>query len=554
MTVGTVLHKTTRRAISRVMRMPAPTTEFSVHRDLRVPMRDGVELLADHYAPQTTNPAGTLLVRTPYPRAWPFTSLYGGIYAARGYHVIQQSVRGTLGSGGEFEPIVNEAADGHDTAAWLRDQPWFTGTFATIGLSYLGFTQWALLADPPPELAAAVITVGPHDFHQVTWGRGAFALNDFLGWSDSMAHQDDPNGFRKVLRGFQAGKIVAGVADQLPMGGAARKLLGDKATWYESWLAHSSPDAPYWEPRQMSAALDRADIPILLLSGWQDTFLDQTLTQYRRLRDRGATVAMTVGPWTHSQMTARAAGLVGRESLAWLDTHLAQRPAPARSRVRVEIGHHGWVELPDWPPAATSDHVLYLGSAGGLVETLPAASDTAATFTFDPADPTPTVGGRLLSPTGGYRDDTALAERADVLVFTGAALGADLTVLGTPVIELAHTCDNPHHDVFVRLSEVDANGRSRNVSDGFQRFFAGSGGSGEQVSIELDDIAYRFRAGSRIRVIIAGGSHPRFARNLGTDEPAITGETMATATHNVALGAGSVTSRLVLPVDNQPRS
>ncbi len=36
-------------------------------------------------------------------------------------------------------------------------------------------------------------------------------------------------------------------------------------------------------------------------------------------------------------------------------------------------------------------------------------------------------------------------------------------------------------------------------------------------------IAHRFRAGSRIRVLIAGGSHPRFARNLGTGEPLLTG-------------------------------
>ncbi len=56
--------------------------------------------------------------------------------------------------------MVNEIADGADTVEWLRHQPWFTGSFATIGLSYLGFTQWALLADPPPEMKAAVITVG----------------------------------------------------------------------------------------------------------------------------------------------------------------------------------------------------------------------------------------------------------------------------------------------------------------------------------------------------------------------------------------------------------
>src|SRR4051794_14724157 len=145
-------------------------------------MRDGVDLVADHYVPDTSAPAGTLLVRCPYGRAFPFSNLFGAVYAARGYHVIIQSVRGTFGSGGEFTPMVHEVADGADTAAWLRTQGWFTGSFATIGLSYLGFTQWALLMDPPPEMAAAVIIVGPHDFSESSWGTGAFTINDFLGW------------------------------------------------------------------------------------------------------------------------------------------------------------------------------------------------------------------------------------------------------------------------------------------------------------------------------------------------------------------------------------
>ena len=96
-----------------------------------MPMRDGVELIADHYEPQTSNPAGTLLVRGPYGRGWPFSALFAAVYASRGYHVVVQSVRGTFGSGGEFNPMVHEIADGADTAAWLRDQPWFTGSFAT---------------------------------------------------------------------------------------------------------------------------------------------------------------------------------------------------------------------------------------------------------------------------------------------------------------------------------------------------------------------------------------------------------------------------------------
>ena len=173
-----------------MLRLPGPTSRYTVSR-VSIPMRDGVELIADHYAP-AGEPVGTLLLRGPYGRGFPFSLLYGALYAARGYHVLMQSVRGTFGSGGTFTPMVHEAADGADTVAWLRRQPWFTGRFATIGISYLGFTQWALLQDPPPELAAAVITAGPHDFSESAWGTGSFTVNDFLGWSHLVAHQEDP--------------------------------------------------------------------------------------------------------------------------------------------------------------------------------------------------------------------------------------------------------------------------------------------------------------------------------------------------------------------------
>ena len=78
-------------------------------------MRDGVQLRADHYEPLTDQPLGTILVRGPYGRAFPFSIIYAQMYAARGYHVVFQSVRGTFGSGGTFEPMVHEADDAADT-------------------------------------------------------------------------------------------------------------------------------------------------------------------------------------------------------------------------------------------------------------------------------------------------------------------------------------------------------------------------------------------------------------------------------------------------------
>jgi len=530
----------TRRAVSTLLKLPPHTTEYTVHRGLRVPMRDSVHLIADHYEPATTEPAGTLLVRGPYGRGFPFSALFAAVYASRGYHVVVQSVRGTFGSGGEFTPMAQEIADGADTAAWLRDQPWFTGSFATVGLSYLGFTQWALLTDPPPEMKAAVITVGPHDLSAPRWGTGSFGLNDFLGWSDMVAHQEEPR-FRALVRQLRSRKALAAATSALPVGDAGRALLGTGAQWYESWLEHPEHDDPHWAPLQLHQALERTQIPVLLLSGWQDLFLEQTLAQYQRLRERGVPVAMTMGPWTHTELMTKAAPTVIRESLGWLDTHLAGTRTVARKPVRIHVNGHGWKDLPDWPPAMP-ERVLYLQPTGRLGDAVPPDTAPASRFTYNPADPTPTIGGRLLSPEGGYRNDTLLTQRPDVVSFTGDVLSSDLYVAGSPLLQLSHSCDNRYNDLFVRISEVDARGRSRNVSDGY---LCGTPDS-RNVSIELDAVAHRFPAGSRIRVLIAGGSHPRFARNLGTGEPLISGRQLASATHTVHLGEGG-TSRLVLP-------
>ena len=310
------------RALSKALRVPPPTNAYRVNRGVRIPMRDGVELVADHYVPHTHTAAGTLLVRCPYGRTFPFSSLYAAVYAARGYHVILQSVRGTFGSGGAFEPPVNEAADGADTAAWMRGQPWYTGTFGTVGLSYLGQTQWALLEDPPADMVAAVVVVGVHDFAASSWGTGAFAVNDFLGWSNMVSHQEDPNRLLTALRQTRSRKVVTQVAAEVPLSAAGRTLLGAGAPWWEQWVEHPDVEDPFWDRYRFYGGLDRARVPVLLIGGWQDLFLEQTIDQYHRLHNRNADVALTIGPWTHMHMTTKAAPAVLRQSLDWLGEHL----------------------------------------------------------------------------------------------------------------------------------------------------------------------------------------------------------------------------------------
>lgn len=548
-----VARRSVDRALSGVLGLPAPQNRYRVIRGVRVPMRDGAELLADHFAPTAPTSRGAILIRAPYGRGYPLPQFYAQPFAARGFHVVIQSVRGTYGSTGVFAPAIHETADGLDTVDWLRCQSWFTGRFATIGASYLGLTQWALLQDPPPELKAAVILTGPHD-HSAAWSTGSFALEDCLGWCEGIAHQNEMG---PLARRFRALVARDGAVDKdrpgLPLAAAGRAVLGTGALWYESWLEHSDRADSYWDSQRFTDALDSARVPVLLVNGWQDVFLEQTLEQYRRLRNRNVDVALTVGPWTHARLLRRGASTFAPEALSWLTTHLAGEDAPPRrDRVRVHVNGHGWLGLSDWPPTMPT-RGLYLHPGGALGDDAPAGATPPSTFTYDPADPTPTVGGRLLSAAAGYLDDTTLAQRPDVVSFTSAPLDRDLYLIGIPVLELSHSANNPNVDVFVRISQVDDDGRSTNVTDGF-RNVPREGTEIVSATIELDAVAHRFPAGSRIRVLVAGGCYPRFAANPGTGEPLATAERLVPATHHVHHGAGGV-SRLLLPADEHlPKS
>ena len=160
-------------------------------------------------------------------------------------------------------------------AFYLLVSPFVVG-FLTLTLIpmlasfYLGFTQWALLTDPPPQMKAAVITVGPHDLSAPRWGTGSFGLNDFLGWSDMVAHQEDPGRLRALVRQARSRRALVQATGGLPVGEAARTLLGTGAPWFESWLEHPEHDDPHWAPLQLHQALERTEIPVLLLSGQTD--------------------------------------------------------------------------------------------------------------------------------------------------------------------------------------------------------------------------------------------------------------------------------------------
>ena len=501
--------------------------------ETQVPTRDGQLLKTDVHLPSDVEPKATVLIRSPYGRGFPLDVTQVRPLASRGYQVIVQSCRGRSGSTGTFDPMVREADDGHDTVAWLRDQPWFTGRLVTLGGSYLGFAQWALLTEPPAELAASAFIVAPHDFAEAIYGSGAFALGDFFGWSEAMTAPDDEGPLRQARRIARARRRGAPDLDSLPLSSAGAALLDGKAPWFQQWAEHEDINDAFWSRYRLDDALAAIDVPTLLVGGWHDAFLDQTLEQYDALRRRDVPVELTIGPWRHMDTVAKAAGEVTRVTVAWLDRQFAPAGSGEQApTVRTFVtGAEEWRSSPDWPPPV-ADVELTLAE-GALTDA--AGDEGASSFTFDPADPTPAVGGRMLDPAGaGVKDNDALLRRPDVVTFTSEPLDRSWEICGRPTMTLALTVDNPHADLFVRLCDVNPKGTARNIADGFVRLDATApAGDAQHVSLDLDACYHQVKQGHRLLLLIAGGAHPRYARNDGTGEPAATGTSLSSQRHTV---------------------
>jgi putative CocE/NonD family hydrolase len=540
--------------LARAWHLPPKRNRVTITKDVPIALRDGTILLANHYAPVTDEPRPTVLVRTPYGRGVLSGVMTAQMYAERGYHVLLQSTRGTFGSGGTFQPVVHEAEDGQDTIVWLRTQDWFDGRLATLGGSYLGYAQWALAIDPPPELRAMLVHIGPHDMAHAVYGPGSFELYNLLMWTDLMTHQERVGPLSGLLRMARTERRLAPTLNRLPLRGAAATLGGNAAPWYDEWVDHPDLRDPFWDEYRANTAVDRSTVPTLLISGWHDYFLDQTLHQYEVLREHGVDVGMTMGPWTHLTLDSR---VVIPESLAWLDAYAAGNgPTPRTDPVRVFVTGKdggGWRGLPDWPPAGTTERAWYLHPDSRLDSTAPDDAGGSTSFRYDPADPTPSVGGRIMALSGGARDNTAVEARTDVRTFSTAPLTSAVELLGAPVVDLRVKSDNPHADLFVRLCDVDETGKSVNVTDRLVRTSDAdtTPGTIRSVRFVLDHTAHRFAPGHRIRLQVSGGAHPRFARNLGTGEPAGSSSATKATTHHVQHTSAQPSS-LVLPVTPRP--
>lgn len=578
----------------------AEVGQMVVSLGVRVPMRDGVELIADVYRPAGKGRWPVVLNRTPYDRqdAWRGQMvLIDPFWLARqGFVVVVQDTRGRGEAQGDYNLVYQEVNDGYDTVEWAAAQPWSTGVVGIYGSSYIGITTYQAVASQAPHLKAALAFVGTTKSLAHRLKSGIFEAS-FMTWyaysvalGTVMRSDMDPAKKQDLIQ-----RLSVGATDprqmwgKLPLSGL--DVISDKelAPFWPDWLWESGPPQPS-HPRLLGDDPTLCKVPLLHLTGYRDFLAGHVFETASALAAR-ADHRFIAGPWTHRGPYTGYSGCrelpgtstpVGHLSwgplvAAWFDIHLrdgtgdrypSALPWLQGDPVRYYLeGDNRWESAPQWPPATTASK-WYLTSGGNARSSLGdgrllfpgqvAAEDRVDRMTADPRDPFPTCGGALGSPDqgqDGIQDQRLVDTRGDVLVYTSETLGEPVRIAGEQQLVLQFSTTAPDADICVTLVDVEPSGFAYNVSEGALRTRYRNGGLSdwleagecERITIVLHNTAHVFKSGHRIRVMIAGANYPRLSRNLHTKTiPELgTMDEAVAADHTVHHGPG-FPSQLVL--------
>ncbi|WEX09649.1 CocE/NonD family hydrolase [Chelativorans sp. AA-79] len=476
---------------------------------------DGAVLVADIYRPSGGHHP-VLLMRQPYGRAIASTVVFAhpAWYAARGYIVVVQDVRGCGDSGGDYQAFVNEAADGVRTLDWAAELPYSSGRIGLYGFSYQAVTQYLALAGGgrrPDALAPAMGGWSLRD--DWAYEGGAFRIQNNVGWAVQMAK----------LKAARAGDLEAHAALSGPCGhDRLRELLVARPdlSHLAAWLAD---DPSYWAriaPSQLLAD-DPLDIPVLHTGGWNDFLLGGTLAADAAFRAKSPQTAhLVVGPWAHlpwnrsagtADMGAAAEFSVDRAQLAFFDFYLKGQGERPPSAQMFDMGRRRWLTLPHRPAAAsTSFFLASSGLAAALVSDGRLAREPGEPgedlFVHDPTRPAPMVGGALGTPNG-FADPRAADDRADVAVYTTPPFEKTVLLAGEAKAAIQVATAEPGFDLSARLSLVHPQGGAFVLATGYARSHAGGS---QEIAIALNATCATVPAGCALRLSLQGGGWPAF--------------------------------------------
>ncbi|MCK0530184.1 CocE/NonD family hydrolase [Sphingobium agri] len=547
------------------MQSDLTTAQTAVFRDLKVPMRDGVDLAADLYLPIEAGQVKpdarypVIIVRTPYSKLFVQGSFGTPAYLTRrGYAVVVQDVRGTNGSGGVFDPMMNEGwgerQDGIDTVGWIKQQGWCNGRVGTTGQSYMGGTQLLHLQTDGNEVDAAFVQVPAVSQFNNGWVyKGGSMDGTALCWTMGMAFTAAPRLGEDVVAAISADAQVAG----LPMGVAAPQMLMSSANlafeiarghalrdmpinrhlpFWNAWLDNrDNPD--YFADNEAASRYNRVKTPVLHFTGWYDLFNRNSLEAFLNISRHGATEAarqgqrLIIGPWGHvadGMLCHFPNSLVDDVAMmaAWMDRHLLGVPGEEEDHrvILYVMGENRWRAEQDWPLPDVEPTLFYLhseghanGAAGDGMLSL-AAPDTdepADNYVSDPRNPIPSLGGHSLH--GGPADQRPNDHRPDMLVYTTAPLEEDMEVTGVVRVTLHAQSSATDCDWIVKLIDVFPDGRSYNLASGMVRARYRNSRTApealtpdaiERYEIELAPTSNLFKKEHRVGIVVSSSDYP----------------------------------------------
>jgi len=558
--------------------------------DIRVPMRDGVELATDVYMPAEGGPFPTILQRTPYDRGSPGAySAPDAVYMAqRGYAAVIQDTRGRYDSDGQWYPFINEANDGHDAIEWIAKQPWSTGKVGSTGPSYIGLTQWQEAQGGSKHYIASVPKVAySNTFHNWVYTGGAFQLAFNLSWSIAMATRTN----RSQYMWMPPENHLRNLFWHLPLR-TADEAAGRNIKHWKDWIDHPVY-GDYWRGmRPIGENYEKASVSAYSMAGWFDVFLQGSLNNFIGMTGKAKTPEarkkqkIIVGPWIHMLGNWGSSSTTGdvdfgpnclidlpAEQARWFD-HLLKGEANGidkEPRVKVFVmGANRWREANDWPIPETKYTPYYFHSGGkansltgdgGLSTTAPQA-EQPDTYTYDPMHPVPTAGGSTCCAedsnpvTMGPRDQRPVEYRHDVLCYTSEPLKKPVEATGPIKVVLYASSSARDTDWVAKLVDVHPSGFAMNVAQGILRARYRDSWEkpellkpGEVYKFEIDlwSSSNCFLPGHRIRVDVTSSCFPQFDRNPNTGNE-FGKDTKMVAANQTVLHDAKHPSHIVLPV------
>jgi len=475
-------------------------------------MSDGVKLATDVYLPTATGPFPVILTRTPYNKS---RQAWGAFVAAGGYVFVAQDMRGRFASQGANLPFIGcgwgKHRDGADTVAWILKQPWCNSKIGTMGASAGGITQNLLAGTAPNGLTSQYIQVAAASlYHHASYVGGAMRSSQVYRWLKS--NRFDPK---------------------------AAELMRTHPLYDD-----------YWKEFDSTRKHSVMNVPAVHVGGWFDTFCQGTIDSFVGRQYHGAKAAkgrqkLVMGPWAHG--IGRRAGELRFPNarpprkygaIAWFAHTLkgkangvADLPAVAyyvmgdTSGGAPKAPGNEWRYADRWPVPAKQT-AYYLHKNGDLTSAKPDATIVEhRTYTFAPADPCPTRGGRNLNLPSGPMDQTKVEARPDVLNFTSAVLKKPIAVTGRVLAKIHISSSAVDTDLSVRLCDVYPDGRSYLMAEGMLRLRRRESMSKDvpltpgkvyEVTVDCWSTSIVFNTGHRVRVSVTSSNFPRFDRNPGT--------------------------------------